>query len=199
MMTRSIYKARAKRIFFNVFIAVFIAALFGSVLYFSFVQYAAGKMWLATVGVVCSVLLLSLYGIASSEAGQSLKRRGYARPIGTSKMERVVKSIFPHNTEPTKSHPSQYERSKKLVYFDDGSSYEVDLGRFYFVLLAEVNKTTGILSWDRCVVQNKMDKKAWAAYRKLLQDAQVVEVDGRGGMRLNCQPWAAVELIKERC
>lgn len=198
-MTRSIYKAKFKRIMFNIFIAVFIAALFGLALYYSVVNYAAGRYWLTTVCVVCSVLLLSLYGVALSETQLAIKRRGYSRPIGTSRMEQVVKSIFHLHTEPQKSHPGQYERSKKVVYFDDGSSYEVDLGRFYFVLLAEVNKTTGILSWEGSVVKNKMDKRAWAAYRKLLQDAEVVEIDGRGSMRLNCQPWAAVEQIKERC
>jgi hypothetical protein len=199
-MTRSIYKARAKRIFFNIFVAIFIAALFGLTLYFTWMQFQAEQYMLASAGLGCSVLLVTLFFVAREETSTAIKRRGYSRPIGTSSMNRVVKSIFQLPvSEFDKSHPSEYQRSRKTVYFDDGSSYDVDLGKFYFVLLAETGKNTGMLSWENSVVKNKMDKKAWAAYRKLLTEAQVVEVDGRGSMRLNCQPWAAIEVIKERC
>lgn len=196
---RRVYLARTKRIFFTLFVAIVIAGLLGMTLYFTWTQLQQGAWWLVAAGITTSIVMLSAFSVALREASIAIQRRGYARPVGTSgTLQRVVKSIFPPAEFET-SHPSAYTRSRILVQFDDHSTYDVDLGVFYFVLLGEVNKTTGILSWEQCVVKNKMDKRAWAAYRKLLEQAGVVEKDGRGSMRLNCQPWSAIEVIKERC
>lgn len=198
-MKRHVYQARFKRIIFTVLIAILIAMLLGLSLYFTLIQAQQENWWLFTAGLFISIVALSLFGVSIREASIAIQRRGYSRPIGTQgSLERVVKSIFV--SELDKSHPAQYQRSSILVRFDGGSEpYRVDLGKLYFVLLDEVSKSGSLLSWDRCVVKNKMDKKAWAAYRRLLQDAEVVDIDGRGSMRLNCTPWAAIEIVKERC
>lgn len=195
---KRIYLARAKRIWFNAIFAAFFAIIATTCFYYAWIFGQDGVGWRTiALAVLCFVFILLFFEMFQ-ETRVAIVKRGYARPVESSpRFSSIVKSIFTTDTD--KAHPVQYQRSKVLVHFDDRSVYEVDLGVLYFVLLDEVNKTTGILSWDRCVVKNKMDKRAWAAYRKLLQDANVVSVDGRGGMQLNCQPWAAIEAIKERC
>lgn len=190
---RSIYKARAKRIAFYTTIALTMAALLGLVLYLTYLRGQEGQWWLVAIGMAASVVLFGLSGVAIREAERAIQSRGYARPVSTqSVFDKIVSSILP---EPGVSHPSQYKKSFKRVKFDDGSFYDVDLGEFYFFLRKEV-EYGNILTWRRNVKEQKMDKKKYAAYRQLLEDSAVVDMDSKGSMQLNCEPWPAIEKIK---
>lgn len=190
---RSIYKARAKRIAFYTTVAITMAALLSLVLYLTYLRVQDGQWWLVTMGIAVSMVLLSLCGVAIREAERAIQSRGYARPVSTqSVFDKIVSSIL---LEPGVSHPAQYKRSIKRVKFDDGSFYEVDLGEFYFFLRREV-EYGNILTWRRNVIEQKMDKKKYAAYRQLLIDSAVVDRDSKGSMQLNCEPWPAIEKIK---
>jgi|GEM_PF-6327960 len=194
---RRIYQARARRIAFTLAVAIAIAALLGLVLYLTFKQVQAGAWWLVSAGLTVSVVMLSVFGLALREAEHAIQRRGYARPISTTGgFNRLVKSILPP-PEPDVAHPAHYQRSLKRVLFDDASHYDVDLGLLYIILLRET-QYSNVLPWQRSVIEEGMDKKAWAAYRKLLLDAGVVDEDGRGALHLNCTPWPAIEAIKAR-
>lgn len=195
---RQIYRSKAKRIAFFVVTAVAIALLFGASVYLTGRQFLEQNYLLFSAGFLVSVVFMVAFSVTMQEMTRAIQRRGYARPVGPSQLDKAVKWFVPV-TEPEPSHPTQYQRSKIPVPFDNGDSYEVDTGKLYFVLLAEQEHTGGILTWERCVIKGKMDKRAWAAYRQVLIQAEVVEIDGRGSMRLNCQPWAAVEVVKQRC
>jgi hypothetical protein len=195
---RSFYLARTKRIaFFTILSIIFVVASI-TCFYYAW-QYGDEWNWQTIVLVALGFLFILLFIDVFAQVRLAIIRRGYTRPVATGQsMNSVMRSIF-NTIAPTefeKTHPVEYRRSFKTVKFDDGSSCDVDLGKLYFILLRE-DRFSSVLPWSRSVVREGMSKREWAAIRQLLLDANVVDVDGRGSMKLNTPAWGAVEKIKQ--
>jgi hypothetical protein len=196
---RKTYQTRFKRIWFNSILAGIFAVIATTCFYYAWQLGQGGWNWASvSLGTLCFVFLL-LFADMFKEARQSIIKRGYERAVSVegNTFAQSVASIF-QGSKPDTIHPILMTQAlKKRVWFDGGSYYDVDIGQFYFILLTEV-KHTNIFPWTRCVAEQGMNKKAWAAYRKILEDYNLVDKNGRGELRLNCTPLSAIEIIKNR-
>jgi hypothetical protein len=76
-MTRSIYKAKAKRIFFNIFVAIFIAALFGLAIYYFTVGMVFIPIVMITFCMVARLIFEFIYFLVEqSEESSQQKAKG---------------------------------------------------------------------------------------------------------------------------
>lgn len=165
-----------------------IGAMAGIILWQTIAAWGDERYALASGGTFASLAMLTLFSVSLQESTRRLRKRGYARPVssGTGLFESVMR-VARQDTHPVNI------REVVTVKFDDGAAVVVDVTDLYYKLVTDANRQT-VLSWHRW--RDKLDRHQWQAYRHLLEQAGVVDIDGRGAMRLNCSPWAAIEAVR---
>jgi len=176
------------RTVFSITTTLTIGAIAGLVLWQTIAAVGNEHYAIASGGAFASIAMLTLFSVSLQESTRRLRKRGYSRPVSTGGglFESAVR-VWRQDAHPVKLP------EVVAVKFDDGTTIAVDVTDLYYALVADSQRQT-VLSWHRW--RDKLDRHQWQAYRHLLEQAGVVDIDGRGAMRLNCTPWAAVEAIR---
>jgi hypothetical protein len=178
---------KATRTILSIATTLTLGLLAGVMLWATGAFFAAGTYGIAAGGVFATVAMLTLFSVSLQESSRRLRKRGYARPTASGNVFESVARVLHRDAHLVNV------REVIPVRFDDGVVIGVDVTELYYTLIRD-NKHPTVLSWHRW--RDKLDHHQWRAYRHLLEKAGAVRIDGRGAMRLNCTPWAAVERVR---
>jgi len=170
----------------SIITTITLGTLAGVMLWATGAFFAAETYAIAFGGVFATVAMLALFSVALVAFTRRLRKRGYARPVLSGNVLESAVRVLRHDEHPVKA------RQTITVNFDDGTPVLVDVAELYYLLIRSGSST--VLPWHQ--VRNKMSRREWQAHRHLLDTAGVVDVDGRGAMRLNCSAWSAVEKVR---
>lgn len=177
-----------KRLWKDVLVALIICGGAGEALYLGVVLYRQQNYWGSAFVFGALLGLVMLIGPAQDRARRSIHRRRQP-DLGSVAVESVSPFVFRGHALENKRGLDQRIRVKV-----DGVQVILDLTELWQILLDEkANNSRSCLSWTRYVLEQGMELNRWAAYRKVLVETQCVDILGTGALRLNVQPWEAVE------
>ena len=163
-----------------------LGTLAGVMLWATGAFFAAETYGLAAGGVFATLAMLTFFSVSLQESTRRLRKRGYARPVSSGNVFESAARVI------RQAHPVK-ERAAIPIKFDDGKTVEIDVDKLYYFCRAGYSDHRRF-AWHQN--KTKMSKAEWDAIRFALDQAGAVTIDGRGAMRLNCTPWAAVERVR---
>ena len=141
----------------------------------------------AMFGLGAAICLIALARFSVLLSYRSLARRRIIMAPSQPWLHSLASTVLPRAEV-------QY-RPRKVCVSIDGQLVSVDLGTLWDYLIYDVAHGKSVLPWERYVHQKRMPLHEWKAYRQALIRASCVDVTKRGDLRLQYQPWEAVERV----